>query len=631
MYNFVQKQKRFAQVILALLILPFAFFGMESYFQVGGREPHVAEVAGEKILQRDFDRRLREQQDRMREALGAQARPEMFEGAEFRTAVLEGMIQERLLQRAADASGLRVSDAQLQAVIAGQPEFQENGAFSLSRYQSLLRTAGMNETMYQERVRTELALSQVQSAFTAGTIMPASVVDRVVRVIEQQREASQLVVSSEAFLKQVTLEPGAVQKFYEANRKEFEIPEQVRVEYLVLSQAALAAQLSVTPQEVRAYFDENAAQFRGAEERQASHILVRVAAGADEKIRAAARERATAIADQVKKAPQTFADVARKSSEDPGSAAQGGDLGFVARGTMLKTFEQAVFSMKPGEISGPVETEAGFHLIRLAGVRGEAGPGFEQVRQKVEEELRRSRASRRFAELAESFTNTAFEQSDTLKPAAEQLSQPLQASGWFSRQGGDAPKGSNERLVSAVFAEDVMRDKRNTAAIEVAPGVLMAARVVENKPAALRPLAEVAEALEKRLRFQRASELAVDEGRKRLADLRAGKDAGTGWSAPQLLDRRKPGSLPEAAVRQVFRADASKLPAFVGVEQPGGGFLLLRVSRVVDSRGIDPNARAGFARQAYQLATQEQIGAYIAALRAGAKVSVTPSALERPQ
>ncbi|MCE2949691.1 MAG: SurA N-terminal domain-containing protein [Betaproteobacteria bacterium] len=631
MYDFVHKQKRIAQIILALLILPFAFFGMESYFQGGGREPHVAEVGGEKIYEREFDRRLREQQDRMREALGAQARPEMFEGAEFRTAVIEGMIQERLLQAAANASGLRVSDAQLQAVIAGQPEFQENGAFSLARYQSLLRTAGMTEVMYQERVRTELALSQVQAAFTAGTIVPASVVDRVVRALDQQREASQLAIAPESFLAEVKLEADAVQKFYEANRRQFEIPEQVRVEYVVLSQAALAAQLTVAPQEAREFYEQNASQFRGAVERQASHILIRVAPGADEKTKAAAREQAAAIAEQVKKAPQTFADVARKRSEDPGSAAQGGDLGFFASGTMVKAFDQAVFAMKPGEIVGPVESEAGFHVIRLTAVRGEAGPGFEQVRAKVEEELRRTRASRRFAELADSFTNTVFEQSETLKPAADLLGQPLQTSGWFGRQGGDAPKGSNERLLAAVFAEDVLRDKRNTAAIEVAPGVLMAARVVENKPARLRPLAEVSAALEKRLRFERASEMAIDAGRKRLAELRAGKDAGTGWSPPQMVNRQQPGALPEAAVRQLFRADVSKLPAFVGVEQPGGGYLLLRVSRVVESRGIDPNARAGFARQAYQLAAQEQVSAYIASLRSAAKVKLSSAATERPQ
>jgi peptidyl-prolyl cis-trans isomerase D len=628
MYDFFTKQKRIAKIILALLILPFAFFGMESYFQGGGREPQVAEVDGDPIYQREFDRRMREQQDRMREALGAQARAEMFEGAEFRTAVLEGMIHERLLLRAAEAAGLRVSDAQLQSVIAGQPEFQDNGAFSLARYQALLRNAGMNEVMYQERVRTELALSQLQVAFSAGTIIPAAVLDRVLRTLDQQREASQLALSPESFLKQVSLEPDAVQKFYEANRREFEVPEQVRVEFVALSQAALAARLAVTAQEVRAFYDQNAAQFRGASERQARHILIRVAPDADEKAKAAARERAAAIAGQLRNAPQTFADVARKSSEDPGSAAQGGDLGFFARGTMLKPFDDAVFSMKPGEIAGPVETEAGFHVISLTAVRGDTGPGFEQLRTKVEDELRRSRASVRFTELADSFTNTVFEQSESLKPAAELLGQPVQTSGWFSRQGGDVPEGATERLIAAVFAEDVLTDKRNTAAIEVSPGVLVSARVIERRPASLRPLAQVSEALEKRLRFQRASELAVDAGRTRLADLRAGKDSGGGWSAPQRVSRQQPAGLSEPALRQLFRADTAKLPAYVGVEQPGGGYLLLRVSRVVESRGIDPNARAGFSRQAYQLATQEGVSAYIAALRAEGKVKVMSGAVD---
>lgn len=629
MYDFFSKQKRIAQVILGLLILPFAFFGMESYFQGGGGgEPHVAEVAGEKLSQREFDRRLREQQDRLREALGDQARPEMFEGAQFRTAVIEGMVQERLLLRAAESAGLRVSDSQLQQVIAGQPEFQENGAFSLARYQSLLRSAGMSEGMYQERIRTELALSQLQAAFTAGTIAPASVIDRVLKTIDQQREASQLTFAPEAYLKQVALEPDAVQKFYEANRREFEIPDQVRVEYVVLSQAALAAQTVVTPQEVREYFDQNAPQFRASEERQASHILIGVARDADDKTRAQARERATAIARQVATAPQTFAEVARKTSEDPGSASQGGDLGFFARGAMIKAFDDAVFKMKPGEIIGPVETEAGFHVIRLTSVRGGGGASFEQLRPKAEDELRRSRASGQFAELADTFTNTVFEQSDSLKPAADLLKQPVQTSGWFSRQGGDIPKGANERLANAVFTDEVLKEKRNTGATEVSPGVLMAARVVESKPATVRPLSEVDEAIEKRLRFQKASELAVEAGRKRLAELREGKPEGAGWSSPQLVTRQQRGQLSEPAIRQVFRVDAGKLPSYAGVEQPGGSYTLVRVSRVIESRAIDPNARAGFTRQAYQAIAQEQIGAYIAALRAGAKVTLTNSSTE---
>ncbi|MBC7780442.1 MAG: SurA N-terminal domain-containing protein [Proteobacteria bacterium] len=631
MYEFVRKQKRIAQIVLGLLMLPFLFFGMEGYFRDGGTEAHVAEVGGEKLLRRDYDRRLREQQDRLRETLGAQARPELFESAEFRNAVVEGMVQERLLLQAAERTGLRVTDAQLQQVIAGQPEFQENGQFSVDRYRTLLRTAGMTEGMYQERVRTELALSQVQAVFTGGTIVASSVTDRVVKVVDQQREASVSVLAPESFLKQVELEPGAVEKFYEANRKEFEIPQQVRVEYVTLSLAQLAAEITVTPEEAKAFFDQNTQQFRAAEERQASHILIAVAPGADAKMRSTARERATELAAQVRQAPQSFADVARKASQDPGSAARGGDLGFFSRGTMMKGFDEAVFALKPAEIVGPVETEAGFHVIQLTGVRG-GGASFEQLRPKVEEEARRTRASRRFNELADGFTNTVFEQSDSLKPAAELLKQPVQTSGWFSRQGGDTPKGANERLIAAVFADDVLNDKRNTAATEVGQGVLMSARVIESKPAGSRPLAEVGGAIEKRLRLQRASELAVEAGRRRLDELRQGKTAGNGagtvFGNPQVVSRQQRGTLSEAAIRQVFRVDASRLPAYGGVDQPGGGYLLIRVSRVIDSPGVDPSARAAFSRQADQLIAQQQVSAYLAALRTQAKVQINAGATE---
>jgi peptidyl-prolyl cis-trans isomerase D len=255
--------------------------------------------------------------------------------------------------------------------------------------------------------------------------------------------------------------------------------------------------------------------------------------------------------------------------------------------------------------------------------------GFDQLRTKVEDELRKTRATRRFAELADGFTNIVFEQSDSLKAASDLLKQPVQTSGWFNRQGGDAPKGANERLLAAVFAEDVLRDKRNTAAIDVGQGMLMAARVVENKPAGVRPLEEVSNAIDKRLRLQRASELAIEAGRARLADLRAGKDSGSGWSTPSLVGRQQQSALPEAAMRQVFRVDTEKLPAYAGVEQPGGGYLLLRVTRVVDSKGIDPGARIGFSRQASQLTAQEQIASYIGALRTEAKVSINNDALQR--
>jgi len=628
MYEFFEKRKRVAQIILALLILPFAFFGLETY-QGGSRESKVAEVAGEAITEREYQMRLREQQDRMREALGPQARAEMFDSAEFRTAVVEGIVQERLLTGAASRAGLRVTDGQLQQVIAGQPEFQENGQFSLRRYQAVLQRAGMNELSYQERMRTELALAQVQAAFTAGTLVPASVIDRLARAIDQQREVSRIEIPADGFLRQVQLEADATRRYYDANRREFEIPEQVRVEYLTLSQAALAASLKFTDRELREHFEQHGPQFGTGEERQVAHILFRYAAGADDAAKAAVRERATQLAAQLRKTPEGFAEAARGNSEDTGSAARGGDLGFVSRGALPRPFEEQVFRMKPGEIAGPVETESGLHVVRLLGVRGGGGSGFEALRPRIEEDLRRSRATRRHAELAEAFTNLVFEQSDSLKAAAEAIGQPIQTSGWFGRQGGDLPRGSNERLLAAVFSDEVLREQRNTAAVEIEPGVLMAARVTESRPASVRPYEEVAGAIERRLRLARASELAIEQGRKRLEALRAGGTDAGGWSPPTLVSRRESGSLPPVALRPLFREDVTRLPAYVGVEQPGGGYLLLRIGRVVESRGVDPQVRAAVARQVQQAVAQEQLGAYLDALRRAATVRIEREALAR--
>jgi peptidyl-prolyl cis-trans isomerase D len=629
MYEFMEKRKRVAQIILALLILPFAFFGLESYFQGGGREVRVAEVAGEPVTEREYQSRLREQQDRMREALGAQARPEMFDSAEFRAAVVEGIVQERLLVGAAQRAGLRVTDAQLQQVIAGQPEFQENGQFSMRRYQTVLQRAGMSELSYQERMRTELALAQVQLGFTAGTIVPASVVDRIARAIDPQREVSRIEISADAFLKQVQLEAEAPRRFYDANRREFEIPEQVRVEYLSLSQAEVSSALKFSERELREHFEQNGSQFRAAEERQAAHILLRYPPGADDKAKAAVRERAGQLAAQLRKAPEGFPEAARKSSEDTGSAARGGDLGFVVRGALPRPFEDALFALKPGEIAGPVETESGVHVVRLVAVRGGGGASFEALRPKIEEDLRRARATRRHAELAEAFTNLVFEQSDSLKAAADAIGQPVRTSGWFSRQGGDTPRGANDRLVAAIFADEVLREQRNTAAVETGPGVLMAARVVESKPASVRPFEEVASAIERRLRLARASELAVEAGRKRLEALRTGGADPGGWSTPATVSRREPGSLPQVALRPVFREDVSRLPAYTGVEQPGGGYLLLRIGRVVETRGVDPQARATVSRQVQQAVAQEQVATYLEGLRKAASVRIERESLER--
>ena len=278
----------------------------------------------------------------------------------------------------------------------------------------------------------------------------------------------------------------------------------------------------------------------------------------------------------MKKNPSSFAELAKKHSQDPGSAANGGDLGSFSRGSMVKAFDDAVFSMKVGDISPPVESEYGYHIIRVTGVTPGQTKSLEQARPDIEKELKKQRAGRRFAEVAESFNNIVFEQSDSLKPAAELLKETPQKSGWITRAGAEDARLNNPKLLQAVFSEDVLVNKRNTEAIEVAPGTLMSARVIEHKPSALQPFEQVKAAIEKKLVQQRANQLAAQDGREQLEALRQGKSVALSWSAPQLVSRTDPQGLTEPILRQVFKAQVAKLPSYGGIEAPGGGYMLLK-------------------------------------------------------
>ena len=364
------------------------------------------------------------------------------------------------------------------------------------------------------------------------------------------------------------------------------------------------------------------------ETRQASHILIAADKNAGAEARQKAQAQAEQIASELKQNPNSFAALAKKYSQDPGSAAKGGDLGTFSRGAMVKAFDAAVFSMKPGEISAPVETEYGYHIIRVTGVTPGQMKSLEQVRPEIENELRKQRAGRRFAELAEQFNNTVFEQSDSLKPAADLIKQAPQKSGWITRTGTQEARLNNPKLLQAIFAEDVLVNKRNTEAVEIAPGTIVAARVIEHKPASVQPFEAVKEAVQTRIIQSRASQLAAQHGRELLDQLRQGKGVQPGWSSPQLVSRGDPKGLPEPAVRQVFKADAAKLPGYDGVEAPGG-YMLLRVSRIVEPQKIDTAHQKQLSESLSQIVGEEQFAVYLASLKSKAKVSLNKEQFEK--
>lgn len=625
-------QGKIAKIILALITIPFALWGVDSYLKNAGDGPIVAKVGGQKISQTEFAQALKDQQERMRAALGKNYDASMMDRPEMRKSVLDGLINQRLILADAAQEGLAISDAQLVRIIAGIDAFQENGRFSQLRYEALLRQQNMSPAMFEHRVRQDLLVQIAQDGVVRPASLPKSVAERLMRINEQEREVSQAVMPVEQFMSQAKVDPSAVKDYYAKHPDEFKVPEQVRLEYVILSAESLMPQMSVSDDEVAAYYKEHLTQFTQPEERQASHILIGVAANASAAEKSAAEEKARNIWQEAKQNPANFAQLAKQYSQDAGSASRGGDLGFFARGAMAKSFEDAVFKMAPDEISQPVRSDFGYHIIKLVAVKPAKTRSLQEVRSEIVQALKRQKAGKKFAESAENFSNVVYEQGDSLKPVAQQLGLQVEQSGWVSRKGGDTPLLNNPKLLQTVFSEDVLKNRRNTEAIEVAPNVLVSARLMEYKPASVKPLEDVATVLSQRLQRQQAAVLAMKSGKDALSQLQQGKTpAALNWSAPQVVSRIKPAGLEPAALKALFRLDPDKLPAYTGVENAQGGYTLLRLTRVIEPATLDESRKQAYAQRFSDMLEQEYAAAYLASLRSKAKIDIKRESLEKTE
>jgi peptidyl-prolyl cis-trans isomerase D len=631
MFDFVDRHKRLIQVVLAVMFLPFAFFGVDVYFRDSAGGQAVAKVGGQAISQEEFSRALRERQMSIQNAVGGRIDPAMLDNPELRQAVLDGLIQRHLLVDQAQSVGISVSEDQLKRTIADVAVFRdETGKFSFSRYQEMLRSEGMTPAMFEARLRQDIMVQQLSSGLVGSTMPSRTSADLLLRLSGQQREISYATIAPEGFLGQVKLDPAAVRQYYDANSGEFHVPEQVRVDYVVLSAEMLGQGMAVAPDEVRKFYDTNRNQFGVEESRQAAHILVGVEAGASAEAKQKARAKADALSRDLQKNPGGFAEAAKKSSDDPGSAARGGDLGFISRGAMKDTpdLERAVFTLKPGEISAPVETTYGFHIVKVLAVQPGKIKPFEEVRAQIEKDLRKQLASRRFAELSDQFSNVVYEQSESLKAAAELAKAAPRQSGWITRTNAEAPL-NHPRLIGAIFSDEVLKDRRNTEAIEVAPGTVVAARVVEHKAAAIQSFDEVRASIEKKVALREASRLAALEGRRLLGELGQGKSPAVTWSPAQLVSRNDPKGLPEPVLRQAFRLDTASIPAYAGTESPMGAFILLRVGKVVEAEGGTPEKSKALAEQMRSVLAQEVMLSYIASIKQKGGVKINKEYLEK--
>jgi len=619
MFAFIQKHKRLVQIAFVLLIVPpFAFFGMESYTRSMSGRDDVATVDGAAISQREFGEELRQQQERLRAAFGRGFDASALDTPDSRAALLQSLVSQRLLAAAGQRGHVTVSDDELRETIAAIPAFQSDGGFSKANYEALLRAQNMTPQMFEARLRYDMSLSQLTRSIAESAVVPRSVTERLAAMQEQRREVAESLVPAQPYLAQVKLGDEQLKAHYAANAAEFSIPERVRAEYVVLSAEALGRQDPVSDAELKAAYDARAAQYKVDEQRRASHILVKT------------KEEADKLAAELRKAPGRFADLAKKHSQDPGSAEKGGDLGFFGRGMMVPAFEEAAYRQKEGEIGSPVQSDFGWHLIRVTAVQAAKTRTLEEVRAELAAELGRQKGTRRFAEAAEAFSNMVYEQSDSLKPAAERFKLPLQASGLITRT-PTAESGvlGNAKLLGALFAADSVQSRRNTDAVEVAPNVLVAARVLEHQPAAQKKFEEVRGDIEQALRRAEAAKLAQQEGEAKLAALRKGGDAGVKWGPAKAVSRRSPQAVPSTALRQILTADPAKLPAFAGAERGEEGYMLYKVGRLLEPEPKPEAQKNADLARAAQQSGAEQLEAYVASLRARATVEVNKANLEK--
>jgi peptidyl-prolyl cis-trans isomerase D len=392
---------------------------------------------------------------------------------------------------------------------------------------------------------------------------------------------------------------------------------------LVLDTAALQKSITLPEQDLKTYYEQNTQRLAGKEERRASHILITAAKDAPAADRTKARAKADELLAAVRKNPKSFAEVARKNSQDPGSAAKGGDLDFFAKGAMVKAFEDAAFALKKGDISDVVESDFGFHIIELTDIKAPKAPSFEAMRPQLEADLRKQQAQRQFAEQAETFTNSVYEQADSFKPTAERLKLTVQKAEGLTRTPAPGAQGvlANAKLLQTLFAEESVTKRRNTAAVEVAPSTLVSARIVAYRPAAVRPFAEVKDEVRRQYVFDKSAELAKAEGMAKLASWKD-QAAQAQVSSAVVVSRDQANGQPQAVVDAVLRADPARLPAMVGVDLGAQGYVVARVNKIIAREASTPEQLAQSRQQMSQLWGQAESQAYLSHLKQQLKAEI---------
>lgn len=603
MFESIRKHSKIVMFLLFLLIIPsFILVGIDSNYFSGG-SPVVARVDGKDITQADWDNAHRMESDRIRaQSPGIDAK--LLDSPQARYATLERLVRDRVLQVAAQDMHMLTSDARLARELQSIPQIaalkRADGTLDAEAYRALAGAQGLTPEGLEARIRQDLSVNQVMGGVMGSAFSGPAEARLALDALFQRREIQIARFNASAFVSKVVVTDADLEAYYTAHPAKFQQAEQASVEYVVLDLDAVKAGITLSEDDLRTYYKENLNRLAGKEERRASHILINASKDAPADARTQAKAKAEELLAQVRKAPGSFAEIAKKESQDPGSAPSGGDLGFFGRGAMVKPFEDAVFSMKKGEISDVVETDFGFHIILLSDIKTPRQPSFEELRPSLEAELKQQQAQRKFAEVAEAFANGVYEQADSLQPVADKLKLKIQTADGVTRTpaaGGAGPL-ANARFLEALFQSDSLQNKRNTEAIEIGTSVLAAGRVTAYQPAMTLPLDKARDQVRAIYIAEKSAELARQEGQAKLTAWKAAPDAASGLTAALTVSRDRLQDQPRSVVDAALRANVEQLPAWTGVDLGAQGYAVVKINRVVPRDGVD-DARARMEREQY--------------------------------
>jgi peptidyl-prolyl cis-trans isomerase D len=586
MFDFVRKHTKIMMFVMFLLIIPsFVLFGIDGYNRMREKGEAVARVGGYDISQAEWDSAHKSESDRMRASM-PNLDAKLLDSPEARYATLERLVRERVLGQAADKFKLTTSDARLARDLQENPTIASlrlpDGKLDMDRYRQLAASQGMTPEGLEARVRRDLSVRQVEAGVVGTGFSAAGVADVSLNAFFEKREVQIANFNTADFTSKINLTDADLDSFYKSNLTLFQAPEQASIEYLVLDLDSVKKSISINDSELKSYYDQNVSRLSGKEERRASHILINAAKDAPAADRQKAKARADEVLAAVRKSPDSFAELAKKNSQDTGSATNGGDLDFFARGAMVKPFEDAVFAMKKGDISEVVESDFGYHIIKLTDIKAPKQRSFEELRTGIEADLKTQQAQRKFAETADTFTNGVYEQSDSLKSIADKLKLEIKTATNLTRKAAPGTTGplANPKFLAAIFGPDAVEKKHNTEAIETAPNQLTAGRITQYSPARTLPFADVRSVVRERVVAARATELARKEGMEKMAAWKAAPAAAT-MPAAVVVSRDQSQTLPQALVSAALHADTTTLPVFAGVDLGAQGYAVVRVNKIV--------------------------------------------------